>query len=96
MAGACCLCVHGCQGGGGAPTAGICCGCLLNHWLTGILLFRSDGAQHTSSGTCKDNWIDYKGKALPPGPEVRRGRPGLTETFQQGSNPYEVRPMRLG
>ena len=37
-----------------------------------------------------DSWIEYKGRGAPPGPEKRRGRPNLTETFQQTSNPYQV------
>ena len=37
-----------------------------------------------------DSWIQYKGRAVPPGPEKRRGRQNLTETFQQTSNPYQV------
>ena len=40
--------------------------------------------------TLGDNWLEYKGRAMPPGPEKRRGRQNLTETFQQTSNPYKV------
>lgn len=35
-----------------------------------------------------DAWLEKKGKARVPGPEQRRGRQGLFETFQQSSNPY--------
>ncbi len=44
--------------------------------------------------TLGDQWLEAKGKAKPPGPEMRRGRQGLAETLQQGSNPYQVRLIR--
>ena len=41
--------------------------------------------------TLGDSWLEHKGRAMPPGPEKRRGRQNLNETLQQTSNPYEVR-----
>ena len=46
--------------------------------------------------TLGDNWLEYKGRAVPPGPEKRRGRQNLTETFQQTSNPYKVSKVGNG
>lgn len=40
--------------------------------------------------TLGDEWLERKGKAMPPGPEMRRGRTNLNEVFQQSSNPYQV------
>ena len=54
--------------------------------------FTSDFPLASQDGrTLGDNWLEYKGRAVPPGPEKRRGRQNLTETFQQTSNPYKVR-----
>lgn len=39
-------------------------------------------------GSGGDAWLEKKGKARVPGPEQRRGRQSLFETFQQSSNPY--------
>jgi hypothetical protein len=32
--------------------------------------------------------MEARGKAHPPGPELRRGRPDLSEIIQQATNPY--------
>lgn len=36
-----------------------------------------------------DSWLERKGKYMPPGPEQRRNRQDLFETFQEKSNPYQ-------
>lgn len=36
-----------------------------------------------------DEWLERKGKRDVPGPEQRRGRKDLFETFQQSSNPWK-------
>jgi hypothetical protein len=36
-----------------------------------------------------DAWLEKKGKRSVPGPEQRRGRKNLFETFQMSSNPFE-------
>jgi hypothetical protein len=41
-----------------------------------------------------DRWLDHKGRGVPPGPEMRRGRRDLSEHIQQTSNPYvDGRPL---
>lgn len=35
-----------------------------------------------------DEWLERKGRRSVPGPEQRRGRKGLFETFQMSSNPF--------
>jgi hypothetical protein len=48
--------------------------------------FSADWRHYPAGG---DVWLERKGRRSVPGPEQRRGRQNLFETFQMTSNPYK-------
>lgn len=78
-------------GKGMAPPPGAA-GRAVSRGLTDIMQQTARSAPSSpavNKGSSGDRWLDAKGKAKIPGPEVVRGRKGLGETLQQnGPNPY--------
>ncbi len=59
-------------------------------WLDGCrALLIDDAMPDDALSRPGDSWLERKGKFNPPGPEQRRNRQNLFETFQEGSNPYK-------